>query len=235
MKKIPETDLSRKIYYHLLIPFYGKFPVISLFKLFNKFDKWRKEHSGTYPVTLTREEMYSSVFDKFSNKKINVLEFGVFKGESLQKFLQLNSHEDSRFYGFDTFTGLPDDWNDLTRKLPRGTFNTDGKFPDITDPRVSFVRGKFEETLPGFLKNYQPVSNLVIHIDSDLYNSAKFVLDNCSHLFTGNCVIIFDEFYSLAHEFIALYEFCESTGRKYRVICGTKNYVQIAIIFNTEN
>ena len=226
-----ETDFLRWIYYHLAIPFFGRFPVIHLFKVFSYFAKWRKEHTGKFQVVNSREELYSAVLGRYADQNIDLLEFGVFRGDSLKKFLNLNKDDNSRFFGFDTFTGLPETWNDLTRKVPAGTFNTYGKLPNIGDTRVVFIKGKFEDTLPGFLEKFKSEGHLIIHIDSDLYSSAKFVLESCDHLLTKNCVIIFDEFYSLENEFLALHEYCAISDKKYKVICGTKNYVQIAIIF----
>ncbi|GGC51740.1 hypothetical protein GCM10011504_32730 [Siccirubricoccus deserti] len=48
--------------------------------------------------------------------------------------------------------------------------------PQIDDPRVSFVKGWSQETLPGFLANFTPRSRLVVHCDSDLHSSTLYAL-----------------------------------------------------------
>ena len=63
---------------------------------------------------------------------------------------QLNTREQSRFFGFDSFEGLPEDWGDV----PRGMFAVEGRAPHIDDARVQFVQGLFQETLYGFLAYY---------------------------------------------------------------------------------
>ena len=54
---------------------------------------------------------------------IDYLEFGVADGASLRSWCALNQRPESRFFGFDTFTGLPEDW---AADHPKGTFNRDG-------------------------------------------------------------------------------------------------------------
>lgn len=58
--------------------------------------------------------------------------------------MRINTCPDSRFFGFDTFEGLPEDWTaGNTRK---GGFDVGGAVPDLPDPRVRFVKGLFQET-----------------------------------------------------------------------------------------
>src|ERR1022692_2079890 len=78
-----------------------------------------------------REAMYASVHP--DTTAIDYLEFGVYQGESMQVWADLNTHPDSRFVGFDSFEGLPEDW---TKGKPAGTFDAGGKTPAIPDPRV---------------------------------------------------------------------------------------------------
>ena len=74
---------------------------------------------------------------------INYLEFGVHQGESIRWWVEQNGDPESRFHGFDSFEGLPEDWRSDFRK---GHFSTDGKTPDIADERCSFQVGWFHET-----------------------------------------------------------------------------------------
>jgi hypothetical protein len=86
----------------------------------------------------------------------------------------LNPHPDSRFVGFDSFQGLPEDW----RQRRAGYFSTDGQVPQIDDPRVQFVVGWFHQTLPDWLRQHPLPADqqVVVHIDSDLHSSALCVL-----------------------------------------------------------
>src|SRR6516164_7705246 len=104
---------------------------------------------------------------------IDYLEFGVWEGETVRQWTSINSSPHSRFFGFDTFEGLPEDWNAERQK---GNFDLGGRPPIIDDPRVSFILGRFHESLPGFVETYKPRSRLVVHIDCDLYGSALCAL-----------------------------------------------------------
>ena len=82
------------------------------------------------------------------------LEFGVYEGDSISWWLGADQHPASRFVGFDSFVGLPEDWLPDIRK---GHFTTGGQPPAIRDPRCSFNVGWFRDTLPEFLKRTDPV------------------------------------------------------------------------------
>jgi O-methyltransferase len=70
---------------------------------------------------------------------------------------------------------------------------------------------------------------LIIHNDSDLYSATLYVLTCANSIIVPGTVIIFDEFYSVMHEFRALEDYCASYMRSYEVIAATRNHVQIAI------
>lgn len=60
------------------------------------------------------------IIDEKLTEAINYLEFGVADGYSFLWWMHQNANPDSRFYGFDTFTGLPVDFG----PYKKGTFNS---------------------------------------------------------------------------------------------------------------
>lgn len=71
-----------------------------------------------------REVLYSWVNQEvIQNAPIDYLEFGVYQGESIRKWCGLNNNPESRFIGFDSFEGLPENWEG---KCDAGTFSTGG-------------------------------------------------------------------------------------------------------------
>lgn len=145
------------------------------------------------------------------NKPIDYLEFGVAEGRSMQRWVSLNRHPDSRFFGFDSFAGLPEKWNST---YGTGAFDAGGKIPVIDDPRVRFIKGWFNDTLPGFLLEFNPRNQLVINNDSDLYSSTLYTLTMLDkHIQTGT-IILFDEFSSPLHEFKALEDYLSAYKRQ---------------------
>ena len=194
------------------------------------FETWRKQHTGGYPVFEKKKRMYDYINDEvLSNGKIQYLEFGVYRGESIRYFAEINSDADSRFVGFDTFTGLPEDWAGFSRSVKSHAFDTGGETPQTDDVRISFVKGLFQDTLPQFIEEYKPDGQLVIHNDSDIYSSTLYVLTLLNNVISPGSIIIFDEFYSVMHEYRAFIDYCTSYRRKYEVIAATSNYVQVAV------
>src|SRR5277367_3439257 len=59
-----------------------------------------------------RDWIYRTVIEQegLNQRPVNYLEFGVYRGESMRSWLASLSRPDSRFAGFDTFTGLPERW-----------------------------------------------------------------------------------------------------------------------------
>ena len=126
-----------------------------------------------------RESLWLYISRNYLSKEaIDYLEFGVFEGYSIRKWSEINNDFRSRFYGFDTFTGLPENW---FGDAVKGTFTTEGRIPEIPDTRVTFVKGLFTDTLDVFLKDYKRKNKIVLHIDRPLLFGSL-----CSHLLSQN-------------------------------------------------
>ena len=141
-----------------------------------------------------------------TDKKILYLEFGVWKGDSIEVMLSLNKNEASRFIGFDTFEGLPEDW---VTSIPKGHFDLGGRAPVLADSRCEFVKGLFQDTLNGKLDelDFTEFDEVVVHYDQDLYSATSYVLHELRHRVKGYH-FIFDEFQ--IDEGRALYNFLQT-------------------------
>lgn len=172
-----------------------------------------------------RAEMYRYVQEsRIKNDAIDYLEFGVYQGESMRQWVSLNKHEGSRFFGFDSFEGLPEDWREGQAK---GHFNVGGAAPDINDPRVRFVKGWFEDTIPPFARDFSSRNRLLLHIDADLYGSAMMALVHFGRFMSRGTLLIFDEFYDRDHEFKALMDWQRIYRRKFQIVAEMDNYAKI--------
>lgn len=144
------------------------------------------------------------------------LEFGVFSGNSINYISQFT---DKKVYGFDSFLGLPEDWRSGFNK---GAFNMNGNLPKVND-NVTLISGWFEDTLEIFSKHENNKVSF-IHIDSDIYSSAKYILNTLKNLIDKGCIILFDELVNYPGydnengELRALYEFIEENDVKYEWI-----------------
>jgi len=165
-----------------------------------------------------RENLWKSLLDKYDNKQITLLEFGVFEGYSIKKFAEFNLNKDSCFVGFDSFEGLPEDWIGNHKK---GAFDVRGTLPKTDDARISFVKGWFQNTLPKFMLNFKVGKRLIIHYDADIYSATLFVLMQIDALKIPYDAI-FDEF--TGQEARATYNYQEIIGAAVEFIGKTIYY-----------
>ena len=144
------------------------------------------------------------------------LEFGVRTGATVNQIAR--RRPDWTVYGFDSFQGLPEDWSGYT--LSKGAFGGEG-IPVVAD-NVVLVKGWFDDTLAPFVAEHQgPVA--FIHVDSDIYSSAKTVLDHLGPRLQSGSVIVFNEYFNYPnwkqHEYRAWQEFCAESGTTYEYLC----------------
>lgn len=160
------------------------------------------------PAIIDRIPMHEMVSTQVikPQDEILFLEFGVYRGDTFKIWIKNNKNTKSIFAGFDTFVGLPEDWG----SEKKGSYSAQGKLPDITDSRVSFLVGLIQDTLPDYIKLINKDAKKIIHIDVDLYNASMITLIYLQpYLKTGD-IIIFDDFFTFTkaeHEFKALLDY----------------------------
>ena len=172
------------------------------------------------------------------------LEFGVWTGTSakiITLLMEAYGH-DRKLYGFDSFQGLPEDWQDpitgeIQKEGKKGFFSLNGYIPKPPNDGVVYVKGWFDETLPTFAKDFEdPVAFL--HIDCDLYSSTKTVFDNLEDRIVPGTVIMFDEIHGYpghqAHELKAFQEFVEKTNVEYKWIGHVSDGRQASLIITSK-
>ena len=81
-----------------------------------------------------------------SNKEDNLfLEFGVYKGDSINLFGNFLLQHSREIYGFDSFEGLEEEWN-MNDYNPIGRFSLNKKSPKVVK-NVNLITGKVQNTL----------------------------------------------------------------------------------------
>lgn len=154
------------------------------------------------------------------NKNLtDVCEFGVHYGATVTQIRKLYPSFVPVF-GFDTFTGLPEDWVGTCQ--PKGSASCGGEIPNV--PGVTFYKGLFKDTLLEYMKIAKPM--ILCHVDCDLYSSTKDVLYTLNHMIQPGTVLCFDEWYynfedieqNRQHEQKCFYEWVEEKNRKYLLL-----------------
>ena len=186
----------------------------------NDFYTWKFNYNK-------RETLYEQVISNYNlDTNIDYLEFGVSRGVSFRWWIHRIMNADARFYGFDTFTGLPEDWG----AFKAGDMDNGNEPPIIDDNRHQFYQGLFQQTLIPFLNSYKPNDRKVIHMDADIYSATLYVLTIIYPFLKTGDIIFFDEFNVPLHEFKALNEWSKSFYVKYKVLGGVNNFYQVAIM-----
>lgn len=163
--------------------------------------------------------------EQIADEKIDYLEFGVAGGTSLEWWLKANTNLQSRFFGFDTFEGLPEDWG-LFKKGEMGPGSH-----VFQDRRCTLVKGLFQKTVPTFLEStsFESTTRKVLHLDADLFSSTLLVLILfASHLKSGD-ILLFDEFCVPNHEFLAFEIYTRMHNARYEFLGAVNNYLQVAL------
>jgi hypothetical protein len=182
-----------------------------------KLGRWMAENDfKVEPRVPDRFAVFDAVAEQVRDKQVLYLEFGVFTGESMRYWSRALKRPDSRLHGFDSFEGLPEDFDVDGGPYPKGTFNRGGEIPLIDDSRVQFFKGWFDEVLPMYQLPEHEV--LVIVLDADLYSSTVYVLRHLSQFITSGTFIYFDDMSRPDHEPRAFKEFMNESGREFRLV-----------------
>lgn len=223
-------SLFIKLQFHRIFqPFEGLFLNLVYISRFSKWAHCNKQIAyndfwGSWDYN-KRYPLYKKVIEKEElTQPINYFEFGVASGKSFNWFMNENSHSDSRFYGFDTFDGLPEDWG----PYKKGAFSTNNEIPLIKDFRGKFLKGLFQQTVPSFLSELDNSRRNVLMMDADLWSATLYVLTSFAPFLKKNDIIFFDEFVVPTHEFKAFLDFTQSYYLNLELIAAANNYYFVA-------
>jgi hypothetical protein len=181
------------------------------------------------PLAENHVDKTSLLYYAISQAKMDgmVLEFGVAGGKTITR---IAGAVKQTVFGFDSFEGLPEDWTHFQRQ---GRFSTSGEFPPNLPDNVALVKGWFNESLPVFVDNH-PDDIKFLHIDCDLYSSAKTVLCSLANQIKPGTVILFDEYFNYPgwqeHEFKAFNEFIEEYNVSFEYIGFASQHFSVAVV-----
>jgi len=153
-------------------------------------------------------------------------EFGVRSGRSINHIARRRPNV--TVHGFDSFEGLPEPWTGWT--VERGGFGGEGM--PMVEANVELHVGWFDDTLAPFVDDH-PGHVSFVHIDSDIYSSARTILCGLAARMRPGSVIVFNEYFNYPnwkqHEFKAFQEFCEEYQVTYDYLCWGMYEVAVKI------
>jgi len=152
------------------------------------------DDTDTHASRLRELEWLSSYISKGGYN----LEFGVFSGTTINCLAKCLPEE--HFYGFDSFEGLPEDWDMGEKNVKKEAFDRKGVLPDV-EPNVTLIKGYFDKTINEWLKSQaengyeRPKGKHIsyLHVDCDIYSSTKTILDELNFMIVPGTIIRFDE------------------------------------------
>lgn len=175
-----------------------------------------------------REQLWKYAINKINNSEKGLyLEFGVYKAVSINYFS--SKLPKVLFHGFDSFIGLQEDWKGT--KSSKGRFDLQGNLPKV-NKNVKLYEGYFDQTLIPFLQ--KETANIdFIHIDSDTYEAATYILNNLKNRLQLGTILVFDEFLGYPNwqngEFKAWNEFVKKEKIEYEFLAFSNEQVCIRI------
>ncbi len=150
-----------------------------------------------------RREHFENVFDAAAKAGVHgdYLEFGVYQGSSFimaNRLARKRGMNNMRFFAFDSFQGLPDDESETfergTYQFSKSGFTKMIEKAGVDMDKVVVIEGFFSESLTDDLKGKHNLKNAaIVHIDSDLYVSAKDVLHFLDDIVESGAFLIFDD------------------------------------------
>jgi hypothetical protein len=154
-------------------------------------------------------------FKQTATVRGEIVEFGIFKGNSFFRWIKfrdlLEQTNSRKVIGFDIFGDFPDAHFDED-KAKRDAFvaETNGgksiSFEEINElldqqglrKNVDIVKGDILVTLEDYLEKNPHLRISLLHIDVDLYEPSKYILEKLYHKVTKGGIIIFDDYGAFA-------------------------------------
>jgi len=161
------------------------------------------------------------IYKKILSVPGNVIECGVFKGNSLVRFLTYRSLLENNFsreiYGFDIFGKFPNaknindkvfvkKWekesnNGISQKeLETNLYNK--KFENF-----KLIGGNILKTIPKFLRDNTHIKIALLHLDMDIYEPTKYALNKFFKYMSSGGIILLDDYSTIYGATKAVNEF----------------------------
>ena len=194
-----------------------------------KVDIWNIENLFYLQSGLSRifKILFHYEIFKITEKvKGDILECGVFKGNSLVRFMtfrDLLKIKNKKIYGFDVFGNFPRQQIEEDNIFAKNHDKQIGTGYTVSFLKKSLkkkglknfklIKGDILKSLPKFLKNKKKLKISFLHLDLDVYEPTKFVLNQLFKMVSKNGVILIDDYGQVPGATRATNEFLKKNKR----------------------
>lgn len=180
------------------------------------------------------------IYKKILNTKGDIIECGVFKGASLIRFLTfrdlIEKTNKRKVIGFDAFGKFPHPNKNYKNNKADKIFakrhddniglgiNMNLLKKYLKKKKISnykLVKGDVLKTLPDYLENNKKLKIALLHLDLDVYEPTRFVLNNLYKYIVKNGIILLDDYSHIQGATLAVDEFLKS--KKLKILRVSKN------------
>ena len=148
------------------------------------------------------------LYKKIVSLKGDIIVCGVFKGNSLIRFLTfreiLENSLSRKIYGFDVFGKFPKANNKFDKKFLKKWNKNVSKgieFEELNKiikkkgfSNFKLEKGDITKTIPNLIKNQPKLKIALLHLDMDIYESTKFALDKLFEFVVKGGLILIDDY-----------------------------------------
>jgi hypothetical protein len=198
-----------------------------LYNLEKRFEYENGFYATADPSRFSKFISHLEFFKRTSDIRGEILEFGIFKGNSFFRWIKfrdlLEQTSSRKIIGFDVFGDFPEA-NFEDDKLKREAFVRETKggksisYEEITSllqkqnlhKNVEIIKGDILKTLDQYVNNNPHLKISLLHIDVDLYEPTKFILEKLYDRVTKGGIIILDDYGAFAGTNKAVDDFFES-------------------------
>lgn len=187
----------------------------NLYDLDRKFEYENGFYATADPTRFSKIISHLEFFKQTSTVRGEIVEFGIFKGNSFFRWIKfrdlLEQTGSRKVIGFDIFGDFPEaGFEEDKQKRDAFVAETNGgksiSLEEINElltkqglnKNVEIVKGDILKTLDEYLINNPHLKISLLHIDVDLYEPTKHVLEKLYDKVTKGGIIIFDDYGAFA-------------------------------------
>lgn len=196
---------------------------------FQKSDSWNHENAFYLTSDIRRIAKllaHYEIYKMITDLPGNVVECGVYKGASLLRFATfrevLESPYSRTIIGFDAFGEFPKPDSEQDRAFVARFESEGGQGISLEEMskalqhksirNVELIKGDIADTVPQYVTEHPELRIALLHIDVDVYDPTRIILEQLYHRVVRGGIVVFDDFGMVAGETRAIEEFFGSNG-----------------------